>query len=296
MAFNEVSCSTKRANTGLKNCTEDFGPIVKAILIPKGASYATKSAAETLANWLTNFNANVSSRWYPLFAAWDIEHEDEETRFEESSLGKREKSREGKRTLRFMRKIAICDHKRLRSFDGGQFDVLLVTENEYVLGTSSDNTKLEGFNADIFVEKQTIATGEASAKSKYTITLNRPQEWDDSGAWVKLSTGNPLDFEGLQDVDITHTGSSTTSALKVTVKRVCDLEFIKGLVVADFKVLSEAGAAQTINTITDNNDGTYVLNFSSPLSAGTYTVSLKDPEDMTTKGYETAASVDITVS
>ena len=299
MAYNLPSCVTSQENTGSKQCYEDFGWWRKLILTPNDGEIDTQTNAELLATWTTAINAATGDRWYPLKNFFDKEDEDEETQYKEGGAGQMLETREGKRSFTGMVKIALCEHQAYRTHNNrSNIKCYIVTSKGFILGTSSDGTKFEPFSINLFkAEKLTsAANGSEVSMTPLKVILDDTTEWDDNGVYIKASDCdfNPLtDLDGLQDVTLAVT-SPTVAGFTLTVTTTCDQVPVTGLVKDDFVLVDDAGGAETITTLTDNSDGTYTA--AATLGADDYILTMDDPEDATTKGYEATSTATFTVS
>ncbi len=296
MAFGDLDCASSWSNTGKKTCYEDFGWDAKLVIVPDDASIATKTLAETLSTWTTAVNADTASRYYPLEIFFNVEEDSEETQYEEGADGKKLFLREGKRSLTGYIKLPMCLHAAYRTHNTRNVKAYVITSMGYIKGTSSDGTLFEPFSLNLFrVEKQTGGgNGETTQKTPVKIIFDDATEWDDRFAWAKPTAFNPLTaINGIQDVTIAVT-SPTTSTGVLTVLTTCDLIGIDSLVKEDFVLVDDAGGAETITTMTSQGNGVYALAWT--LGADNYILTMDDPADATTKGYEATSTATFTVS
>jgi hypothetical protein len=289
MEYNILSCGSSQSNTGSKQCIENFQDFSKFIITPLTFEFATQAAAELLANWTTAINAAAGSRIYPFPTILEKEDLSEATLYKTFTSGIQKKIREGKRGYRFTVQVPLCVHQALRTFNGYNGRFIGIDNNGRILGTSPDGAKFKGWKLDTFeVEKIMIPSGDDICKTTIYVLFSDTTEFDDYGASFRpadlVSSWNPLDLDGLQDVTLAITDSSATGAT-LTVTTTCDLIPVVGLVLADLVMTDDAGGAETITGATDNSDGTYTLTWST-ISADTYWVDLLAPSAMTTKGYE----------
>lgn len=297
MAFNDLNCSTSWSNTGKKTCYEDFGWDAKLIITPDDGLVDTEANAILEATWITKINADEAGRFYPLQIFFDIEQEDTETSYQEGAGGGQIKTGEGKRSLRGFVKLPLCMHQAYRTHNNRiSLKAFIVTSKGYIKGTSSDSTKFEPFSLNLFeVEKQTTAgKGDTVPMTPVRVVFEDATEWDDNGVWVKPTAFNPLTaLDGLQDVTLAVT-SPTIAGFTLTVLTTCDNVGVEGLVKEDFTLADDEGGAETIDTLTDEGNGIYTA--LATLGADDYVLTMDDPADATTKGYEATGTAEFTVS
>jgi len=297
MAYNELTCGANLGNTGLQNCKENFGYWKRLILAPADSFIDTQENALLDATWETKINDDVAVRFYPLPENGLFEPEQEATVYEELMAGKKEFIREGKdRFTSSLINISLHNHKELRKHNGrSNLGVFILTSEGYILGYTDDGVKLYPLSLDEFrVEKRTIATGENIDRTKLYVSFSDSSQWNDRGAWVKPTAFNPItDLLGIKDVKLTVT-NQTTSGATVRVVGFSDNIGVENLVLADFVLVTSAGAAVSITSVTEIGDGYYTLVFTA--LAGGHVLDLENQPAMTTKGYETLDSVTFTIS
>ena len=94
------------------------------------------------------------------------------------------------------------------------------------------------------------------------------------------------------DVELSLVGAATTSGMVVKAVGARSGYPFNG-VVGDFEVRNSAGVIQSLTSVTADQG---VHTITATLLAGAYTVALKAPSQMTTKGYESIAPISVTVS
>lgn len=289
MAYNQLTCSTSLSNTGKVTCNENFGYFAKLLWAKDDFEISTEANALLQATWETAINAkNV----YPFPVFESVEPQNEENVFEDLPTGLRVFVRDGKVRERGHVSVPLGLLQNLRSFNNVSGKVFLVTSNGYILGYSPDGSKFKGFDLQSF-NVGGLGTTDGSTRRRTPVewSLQDPAEMLDYGAAIK-PTWNPLDLEGLLDVNITIVGTETSSLLDFTVTRVLDGEGVEGLVATDFNFLLTNGSAQTA-TFAEVSGGAYKYTASATIADGS--LNLKAPASQTTGGYEStgAATVDV---
>lgn len=292
MAYNDLNCSTNFQNTGLQVCNEDLGYWSKLILTPTDFEIDTASNAILEATWKTAINDDSEDRIRPFPQIKFWAENSEETQYEDGIAGSKIFVREGRYDVNMiLAEIAFCLHKKLRGLNNGKWSYYIVTSNGYILGYTLDGTKFLPFSADIIrVEKQMLTDGTTALKTPVRIVGSDATEWNDNGVWVKPTAFNPINLDGIHDVILAYVGSATSTTATISVITTCDNVDVIGLVVGDFQLLNSSLVSQTINTVTDNDDGTYTLAYDA-LAPDSYTFNLKAPKNQTTKGYESTGSL-----
>lgn len=290
MAYNQINCLATLSNTGLAACTEKLGYIAKVIWLKSDFEIDTEANALLQATWETAINAK-NAYPFPLFEK--VEPQNEEDVFEDLPNGNRVFVREGKQREIGHVNLAMCNLKRLRTFNNVKGALALITDNGYILMQSPDGVKVKGISLQQFrVGGIGMTDGSTSRMTPISYGLADPTQLNDFGVALKPSW-NPLDLQGIIDVDIAIVGTETTSLLNFTVTRVCDGEGVEGLVEGDFSFLVTAGTAQTA-TFTEIGDGTYRYSATATIADGS--LNLKTPALQTTGGYESTGvqAVDVT--
>lgn len=295
----QLNCTTAGSNTGLAACRENFGMDKLYIFAPidSDGEFAARADAETLSNWLTKINAASSNdRLKPTARIFAIEVNDEEPVYDAGSDGDQDEVREGRYDRRAMFLLSMCEHKKYRTLNNGNYALFIVTANGYIKGYT-DGTAFKPFSlSTLKVEKQMPNDGTVNNKTPIRTVESNPTEWNDNFWWIKPTTWNPLtDLVGLIDCDLSISSSSATSQV-VEVLSDCGQVPVTGLVEADFTLVDSAGAdaSSDITNFADNGDGTYTFT-TNALSADTYTYDLAAVGTMTTQGYESTGGADFTI-
>jgi hypothetical protein len=138
---------------------------------------------------------------------------------------------------------------------------------------------VKAFNvSELRVKSQTLPDGRAVVETPVKVVLKDATEWNDFGVVIQPTTWNPNSLDGVYDVAMSIVSSSAASVVVgVNIDSYATTDpngQITGLVKADFVVKDDTPSVESINTSTDNGDGTYTLAFSPSLGADNYTVTL----------------------
>ena len=259
------------ANTGANRVNmPDYASVRKLIITPLDFSFATTDLAMVAANWETAKKAAKGIRIYPLVAAVTSADKSQDLVVESRPLAGDKPIREGKSGIEMMFDVNVNILKKLRTFNNYAGRVFLGDENNNIYGTSEDGTVFQGFQIqNIWTSNYKNAGDSEAPKAKMDLMLTAPIEQADLGMVIK-PTWNVYDLDGLYDVVGTVT-NATTTGFKLQLQVEDSGVDIQGLAKADF-VLTKAGVATTITTITDNADGT--ITFAATLTSGTYTLTM----------------------
>ena len=223
--------------------------------------------------------------------------------FNDGNLSKRNRIRKGRVDIAF----EYHDERDnvwavYNSFDEQELYFFGVTENDGIVG-GDDGTNFEAVPVDVFVsEPMPSETKDDPWKVmiyiyfKNTIDNFKRVVLPNDSTYNTGTLWSPSDLEGIVDVVITEGTGSATNSLKVAVAGKYDSRVVSTLVTADFIVTDAAGNTESVTASYDSTSGEYTL--AGTLPADTYTVTLENQPDMTTKGFECQSgdSVDITVT
>lgn len=292
-----ISCDANVQNTGLSKLCPDISTLTKLIVCPYNYSIATAAEAKLKATWETAINEDKTDRIYPFPVSFNFEDNSEEAVYDEGSTGSIF-VRDGKINFTFIIESSRYIHAALKSHSNKQVSVYFGDQAGRVHGVSSDGVFFEAVNMETFtVEKLKVNDGSEGTKTRVTMIFADSATWQTKPAVIAPTDFNVKDLEGLFDVVLTESGTSTTSA--VSVRATCNNTDIPvpGLDTTpsgDWIVKDAAGVEEVPTTI-DDNDGIYTFNFGTPLTAGDYTFDLKSAKDMTTKGYESTGALTATL-
>ena len=290
--INAITCMTGLRNTGSCSCKQILGATLKAFYTTADFEFATKTSAQTAAVWTT---AIQNKYVYPLPMVLDVEDNSTEAGIYTGSLGRKIKASNSIWGEKLLFDVTAFEYTRLFSFNGAKGRLLLVDVNGNVYGTSSDGTKIKGFEiASLEVHPYTVATGQGEIR-RSAIAFELADYSEYTSGIVIFAADFVDELTGLVDVTIT-SASWTTGGCTFTVTRDCDGSGVTGLVAADLVLVDDAGGSETITSIAPvaGVAGSYTL--VATLGADGYVLNLKTPAAMTTKGYESTGSTTGTVS
>lgn len=171
---------------GKQSAPQDLGYDAKIILVPVGSSIATKTLALTESTWLDAINSAVGSRYIVLPIFHELESSPEEDVYATSSLGSVAFVREGKDTVKYSVQVSPVVMGQMRTLNGVEWEVHIVTSSGVFKGTSSDDVLFNPFSIDNFrVEKEVKATGSEPAVIPISITYADPAEWTSFPAFAE---------------------------------------------------------------------------------------------------------------
>src|ERR1043166_4913853 len=178
MAFNQITCSLFKGNTGIGRCNYTFRPYRYAILIPKGTIVTATNLGATQATAIAYIksmlvNDNDALRWHAFgpISSPTANGEDrvQETRDDGSKITTRD-STNGQ--IYKLYKGQLCTAKNILDFENAHesFDVFYVDDKGFSLWEQTTDTTgqpaLKGFLMDEFYP---YATGNATYQNEATI-------------------------------------------------------------------------------------------------------------------------------
>lgn len=284
-----LACINNQKNIGKSKCKK-LPQMVKGIITTPDDFSLTFENASTSAEWQTALISARSTRIYLWPYAVNIENLNEEAVYEDTPLATIN-VRDGRYRFRLSFRENLQVHKSIYSHKNFSGRIFLIDNENKIIGTELSNGEFAGFSIDLLnPEKLMFNDGSVASKTPVYISLEDNTELDEGGAMIDgtfLKTLIPL-----TTVDLTVNSASATN-VNVSVLSSLDLEAILGLVQADFVLLDGSGAAQTISTVTDNEDGTYDLAGTGLVSG---TVNLVSASTLSVPGYESSGAATVTVA
>lgn len=179
--------------------------------------------------------------------------------------------------------------KAIESWDGKVVYGFLIYAGGYIQGKSFDGTNLEpiamtlssGVMYPTNTEAEMVTLNAMFNEGEQTSANKNRKTVDLEDADYDLS--DLIEFE-LKDVQIEVSAGTTSQAQTVTVTTLEGVPVV-GLVKEDF-ILTKGVSTDSVDTLTDNGDGSYLLEETVALAAGTWVVSIKPPATLSLKGYE----------
>ena len=298
MGYNVKACSgdTKR-NTGKSACIDTLGAHVKVLLTEPDFEIDTLTNAKNVETWET---AIQERKVFPLWDVYGFENQSEDDGVFESTTGlRRIPTSQGNYRFEYHFAPPVYNMVGGFSFHGKSMRIVIIDGNGKVIGTSEDGTKFRGFICNRVEVKKIIQAENKDevARLPMVFDLSTSNEYKEGLATFEADFMSEL--SGLHDVDVTLVGSAPATSddsVVVKVTRSSDDSGIVGLVAPDFQVTKD-GDAVTIDTAVANTSvaGQYTITLDSALfEAGDYVVDLLQPDDMTTKGYDSRTAVEFT--
>ena len=259
----EIICTTEpKKNIGVSRCDKLPQLFAGMITTPDNWSIpaATMNDPALLQTYIQNaIRAGIANRVYIWPTFTNCESVSEESVYEETPLSDI-RVRQGKYRWRAHISKNLCLHKAMFSHSGSDGRVIFFDLANNFFLTELANGAGAGFRMSLInVEKLMISDGSVSTKSPVYIVLKNHLEIDEKGLMI------PADFVGeliaLTDVEIVLSNVAAGS-FTATVRTACDGTPVSGLLLADFVVTTNAGAAQAPTTVTEPVAG-----------SGVYTVS-----------------------
>lgn len=279
-----ADCVVAKENMGLSKCNK-FPALIKGIITTPDGFFLTPANAALQASWQAAIEAVASARVYlwPWFVS--MENLSEDAVYEETPLAYL-LVRDGNYRFKFHIKENLCIHRAMYSHRANQGRAFLIDTDNNIIGVLNEaGTEFKGFSIQLLnTEKLIFSDGSVSSKSPLLLALKNNKEMDKDGYIVTLDEVNDL----VRIVDVTITvNTQTTASIVATVTVTCDGTKVNGLVKADFKLLNGAGAAQSIDTVTEV-DGVYTFTPTTTFADGTLGLALA--ASLTTDPYEAEAA------
>lgn len=289
---NIISCNTANSNTGIPQCSFDFGTIEKFMLIPKGTKF-TQTHVQTLFSVLNGSsvagsaqNATESLRGYPIGKFINIEDKSTETTTTSTGYGSMILGKKGKFHFEWEYKNGGMNYDiMLTTFEGAQdtYDVLLFDKTaNAVIGTTPDANAssyvLQGLSLDLIICPLPKLSADGVTTHKIGLIFSDANELMQSMAYYVLPTSQKVNnIVGLRNLELNiHTSfTGTTGKIRITTDGgAVDLYDTYGSTLAGLNanwavVNNNTGATLTITSITATA-ATKTLNFvmSASITAG----------------------------
>lgn len=288
----ELTCISNWENISNELCSKAYGPVKSVFLLKSLSEITDMDTAILEATWENLINSADADRLYVLNGFREVEWENGEDAVNEDSFGGKLKMVSGNRSMTgYYWETSRTKLRNLKKMDGSEAYVFLVTQNGYILGVSSDETKFTPMKTQVWVGAEIApANRTENWRLPFTIDFKEP---DNVNTYAVLPTAfDANDLDGIVNVDLA-TSSPTTSSVTVTVTGEADGREVSGLVADDFTLLDDAGDSVSISSVTSSGN-VYTVN--ATMTSGDYTINLVNQPSMTTKGYESTGATSFTVS
>lgn len=275
----------KVRNTGaLEQCIE--GVTVRYALAPNDQEFASVQSFRTLADW----NAAIAlKKIIPLYEVEELAAADtEDTNWEGNSTYL---TKTGKKIRTHNEMLGLCSHSALASYNNKVMRLYEFTDNQEVVGVTSDGIKVKGQRVKVKVGKRMDSMPDKPAYTPVTLEFADHKEKENGGVVVKTDWSQ-IEINGIFDTFITIVSASATS-IKFTADAGCAGDKITSLEDTDIEFLTAAGAAITHTFVDADADGVYELTGTAFASGST--LSLDGVVTKTEVHYESFEPTVITV-
>lgn len=302
-------CSTTKKNTGRPDCSAKYGFPVGVILTPRGTQIADAATVKTEATWTALINAALSTRSFPINTDLDnlkaLEPLNDDPVFVEGLNGAQFKTRDGNRRLKFIyADMPDCWLDGPGSLENSKWDAWLIMSNDYIRSWNPSGTIRQGYKCKVHSGNRIFAAnGDETEDYDFYIDFLDPKKLRTSPLADECTetTGDffATDLDGIINCDITEVSTTGETAVTIDVKTECGENGVPDLDDTeddDFVILDNTGTPVAITTTTESTTipGRYVV--VAVLTAGTYTINLRNQPAMVVKGYESNAALSFTTS
>ncbi len=292
-------------NTGLQTFQGFKGDPLKLIAVPPGAYIATKTLAETLETWTTNFNAAMTSRWLPIGKIVDGDFPSPEATYDETAFGFKYFLKDNKPTFKYrIEPLSDYNIAQLAKLSGKKFDFFFATDKEKIAGWANGD-EFRPYTASFFrvyteqkpgieVTWIEIQFDDINQFNAYRAIIDPSV---DSEAIVNAVSQNwypSLEFVGVKDlIAVATSGSTSGFTLQLYGFDGTPYNAAVAADIAIYKGTSTTPITCTGLTPSGNNDGKYAATYATQTS-GTFHIGLLAANAATTKGFETPTLADLT--
>lgn len=270
------NCNVGLSNTGRPNCVPLFGITSSLILVPIFDNDGVKNGIDlsaTLPTWSNLVNeTDASKRWFPLPEFENVELPKADSQFEEANSGRMVFLRQGKRS--FSGELWADDSTptllgKLQNSRCVDFGVYVVDVNGNLIGS-----EVGGYLYPIPVDNQSFdpkfAFATDSTTQKIMLGFDFDRLFDESTMYMISVKEAGIDFttlEGLKDVNLIGLVCTTTvatfSAKLDYGTAVNKIKYVGATATADWSIENITQAVTFApDSVTENPDGTYVLDYS----------------------------------
>lgn len=306
MTLNKTACADIYGNTGLQKFCGRKGQISIPVLVPKGTEISTKVLALTLATWKDSFNAEPSSRWFPLPLVVNNDATQDEPVFQEFDSGITEFVRDGNKLAVYtFEQMSVYNKNQINKNNGKDWDLFLITDEENILAWSDDGVRILPYSCDyVRITPETDDLGNENGHLGLSVKFSDVNQFNqfqvvlqptkDSDAPVVFYPS--LEFEGIKDLIATVTSPTATGC---TLK----LEGFDSVpysgAVSDDIYLALASDPDTLIPITSITEtaviGTYTVVWATQ-TANDYLIGLKNQPLATNQDFETPVKTAFTIA
>lgn len=288
-------CDIQKANLSLSKCLKIPGYIKGMIETPStfvlsDADLATVATLKAALQALLIAPKGERGYFFPL--SKKTENLSTEASYEDTPVAVMAVD-DGKYGFKLHMSENMCLHKAVYSHRATSGRVIFIDKKNQLWLTKVDGG-YAGMSLSLLNTEKWMLTdgaGQASTTPVYVV-LEDNLEFDKEGALVSAGT-TASQLIRLADVTLTVIGAPSATTIVVDVLQSCDGTPVTGLVIADFILLTGAGASQTITSVVETAPGRYTLSGAAFVSG---TLDIETPEDLSVLAYESEGAVTITVA
>lgn len=230
-----ITCNTANSNTGIPQCSFDFGTIEKIMFVPKGYKL-TQTEVQTLYTTLTAKAAHTteSLRGYPIGKFINIEDKSTETAMSETGYGGSVLGRKGKFHFVWNFKNGGMNYDvMLNTFENAQesYDVLLFDKSSNaIIGTQPESNSsyyvLQGLSMDLIYNPLPKLAADGVTTHSIGIILSDANELMQSMAYYVLPLSQKVNsIVGLRNLEMSllpATGAATSGSTSLKIRVTTD--------------------------------------------------------------------------
>jgi len=260
--------------TGRGNCAKSLGADVRFFLT-ESSFIGTAAQLKTKAYWEAGIKAKTV---IPFPLATEIEPQDVEAAYFETSSGATFKTKAEKRKTMYQFIENIVTHSGMKSHDGRVWYVWLYTDKGYLRGHTIGTDSFQGLKvSNFFVNAQTTNTFSDPSHTPVIMEFENVDDWDMEFAVIQPE----FDLKDLEGIFQTEVIVNSATSLTGTLTVVVDVNIkgsnapLSGLLPTDFALKTSAGVAIILTSAMESGvTGVYTLVATNAATTGT--VALKD--------------------
>jgi len=253
-------------NTGAgSQCLEAV--TVMIYLLKQGFAFDSVEDFKSKTKWE---EAVTAKNAVPLYEMYELTPNNTEAVFYESRNFRKETSKAVKITD-WEAYLGFCSHSALKSYENSEYSrVVEVTDDGDLIGIyAPDGIGVTGQLLSQFeVGIRVIATSEKPAYSPVTMTYDNYEELEEGAVFVTPDFNPVTGLEGVFDINITQSGSATSSLVTFTAFAGCNNVVVAGLETI-IVLLDDSGIEQAGVAVADVGNGTYTATATASIVSGT---------------------------
>lgn len=288
------NCTSDQRGTGLGDCVKLYGDLQGIDAYTKGWSLNTTSGS--LPDESGYKDLIKAGTVYPLNNLYSFEQATPDNEFATGSTGKKTEIRAGKPEYSITWDLGGCFHKGLFSLRGkNKWDIAFKFETGVLFAHNVAETQLKAFDTGMFsVSTMKFQQGTDPEMSTVTFQFNNAVELNSRASfytWDELGYDmNQID--GVINTNVSfETAPTTSTTVNVYVLDDCNRSVsILGLEVSDFTLGGTQATTSSIDSVSYNANGYYVLTLDAALESGD-TISIKVAESGTEAAENTSGDL-----